>query len=193
MVCQRSGWSSWTATHCSTLQHTATHRNTLKHTAKHCNTLQHTATHYNTLQHTATHCNTLQKRACLSIFIYGETNKKFRAYGQTVYEETSKIKRKTLSLNQRQGNQIAYYTKTPRWISSKLTPADASRSCASFWIWSLHCADVKRNATAVSLPSTANLFLITKQPRDKNSELCQQILLGFRNERVTDHFDRCFD
>ena len=31
--------------------------------------------------------------------------------------------------------------------------------------------------------STANLFLITKQPRDKNSEPCQQILRGFRNER----------
>ena len=28
-------------------------------------------------------------------------------------------------------------------------------------------------AIAVSLPSTANVFLITKQPRDKNSEPCQ--------------------
>ena len=33
-------------------------------------------------------------RACLSIFIYGETNKQFRAYGQPVYGETSKIKGK---------------------------------------------------------------------------------------------------
>ena len=75
-----------------------------------------------------------KSRSCLSIFIYGETSKQFRVYGQTVYEETSKIKAKTLSCNQRQGNQIAYYTKTPGWISSKLTPADASRSCTSFCI-----------------------------------------------------------
>jgi len=47
----------------------------------------------------------------------------------------SKIKGKALSWNQRQGNQNAYYTKTLRWISSKLTPADASRFCASFDIW----------------------------------------------------------
>jgi len=87
------------------------------------------------------------------------------------------------SWNQRQGNQNAYYTKTPSWISSKLTPADASRTCASFCIWSHYCADAKLCARAVSLPSTANLFLITKQPRDKNSEPCQQILRGFRNER----------
>ena len=40
------------------------------------------------------------RRACLSIFIYGETNKQFRAYGQTVYGKTSKIKGKSLSWNQ---------------------------------------------------------------------------------------------
>ena len=79
-------------------------------------------------------CVYVTVRACLSIFIYGETNKQFRSYSQTVYEETSKIKRKTLSLNQRQGKQIAYYTKTLRCISSKLIPADASRSCASLCI-----------------------------------------------------------
>jgi len=124
-----------------------------------------------------------RSRACLSIFIYGETSKQFRVYGQTVYEETSKIKANTLSCNQRQGNQIAHYTKTPGSISSKITPADASRSCASFCIWSHYCVDAKRSAIAVSLPSTANLFLIAKQPRDKNSEPCQQILLGFQNER----------
>ena len=39
---------------------------------------------------------------------------------------------KALSWNQRQENQNAYYTKTLRWISSKVTPADASRTCASF-------------------------------------------------------------
>ena len=39
-------------------------------------------------------------RQCLSIFIYGGTNKQFRTYDQTV----------------RQENQNAYYTKIPRWI-----------------------------------------------------------------------------
>jgi len=53
---------------------------------------------------------------------------------ETVYEETSKIKEKALSWNQRQGKQNAYYTKTLCWISSKLTSADASRFCASFRI-----------------------------------------------------------
>ena len=68
-------------------------------------------------------------------FHNGESNKQFRAYGQTVYGKTSKIKGKALSWNQRQGNQNAHYTKTLRWISSKLTPADASRFCTSFRIW----------------------------------------------------------
>jgi len=44
---------------------------------------------------------TVRQRACLSIFIYGQTNKQFRAYGQTVYGKTSKIKEKALSWNQR--------------------------------------------------------------------------------------------
>ena len=90
---------------------------------------------------------------------------------------------KSLVLEPKTRNQNAYYTKTLRWISSKLTPADASCTCASFCIWSHSCADPQLCAIAVSLPSTANVFLITKQPRDKNSEPCQQILRGFRNER----------
>jgi len=53
-------------------------------------------------------------------------------------------------LNQRQGNQIAYYTKIPCWISSKLTPADASCSCASFCIWS-HC---HQNSTVACIAQT---------------------------------------
>ena len=79
---------------------------------------------------------------------------KFRVYSQTVYEETSKINAKTLSLNQRQGNQIAYYTKTPGWISSKLTPADVSRSCASFCIWS-HC---HQNSTVACIGQTFTTY-----------------------------------
>ena len=74
------------------------------------------------------------RRACLIIFIYGETNKQFRTSVQNVYGKTSKIKGKVLSWNQRQENQNANYTKTYHWISSKLTPADASNSCASFCI-----------------------------------------------------------
>ena len=95
---------------------------------------------------------------------------------------------KSLVLEPKTRNQNAYYTKTLRWISSKLTPADASHFCESFCIWSYSCADPKLCTIAVSLPSTANLFLITKQPRDKNSEPCQQILRGFRNERCQ-HYD----
>jgi len=57
-----------------------------------------------------------------------------------------------LSWNPRQGNQNAYYTKSLRWISSKLTPADAWRTCASFCIWSHSRADPKLCAIAVSLP-----------------------------------------
>jgi len=33
-------------------------------------------------------------RACLSFFIYGKTNKQFRAYVNSVYGKTSKIKEK---------------------------------------------------------------------------------------------------
>ena len=105
----------------------------------------------------------LTKRACLSIFIYGETNKQFRkqfrARVKNVYGKTSKIKEKALSWNQRQENQNAYYTKTFGWISSKLTPADASRTCASFCISRHGCADPILCAIAVSLPSTANILL----------------------------------
>ena len=54
--------TSFTTTHCNTLQHAAKHRTTLQHTATHCNTLQHTAAHCNTLQHTATRCNTMQHK-----------------------------------------------------------------------------------------------------------------------------------
>jgi len=88
---------------------------------------------------------------------------------------------KGLVLESKTGKPKCILHKTLCWISSKLTPADASRNCASFCIRSRYCADAKLSAIAVSLPSTDNLFLITKQPRDKNSEPCQQILLGFRN------------
>jgi len=69
-------------------------------------------------------------RSCLSIFIFGETNKQFRGRVKTVYGKTSKIREKVLSWNPRQGNQNAYKTQTYYWISSKLTPADASYPCA---------------------------------------------------------------
>ena len=99
-------------------------------------------------------------RYCLSIFIYGETNKQFRAYGQTVYEETIKIKTKALSWNQRQGNQNAYYTKTPRWIPSKLTPADTSRLCASFRIWCLSHQNSTVTCIAQTFTTTWNSTII---------------------------------
>jgi len=51
-----------------------------------------------------------------------------------VYGKTSKIKEKALSWNPRQDMQNAYFSKTLGWISSKLTPADASQICASFCI-----------------------------------------------------------
>jgi len=51
-------------------------------------------------------------RTCLSIFIYGETNKQFRAGVKNGCGKTSKIKEKALSWNQRQANQNAYYSKT---------------------------------------------------------------------------------
>ena len=73
-------------------------------------------------------------RACLSIFLYGETNKQFRSRVKNGYGKTSKIKEKALSWNQRQANQNTYYSKTFRWISSKPTPADASCTGASFRI-----------------------------------------------------------
>jgi len=44
--------SSWTATHCSTLQHTATRCNTLQNTTHREIVSSCTATHCNTLQHT---------------------------------------------------------------------------------------------------------------------------------------------
>ena len=129
-------------------------------------------------------------RACLRIIVYGETSKQFRASGKTVYGETGKIKENSLSWNPRQGNKIVYYSKTCCWISSKLTPVDVSRSCASFCIRNYYCKDSRRSAIAVSLPPTANLFLIAKQPRDQNSEPCQQILIGFQNERC--QHDSCW-
>ena len=106
-------------------------------------------------------CPNTHSRACLSIFIYGETSKQFRASVQTVYGETGKIKGNSLSWNQRQGNKIVY-SKTCCWISSKLTPVDVSRSCASFCILNYYCKDSRRSAIAVSLPPTANLSLIAK-------------------------------
>ena len=66
------------------------------------------------------------KRACLSIFIYGETNKQFRASGNIVYGETGKIQEIALSLYPRQDNYNVNKTKSYNWISSKLTPVDAS-------------------------------------------------------------------
>jgi len=71
-------------------------------------------------------------RACLSILIYGETNKLFRARVKNAHEKTSKIKEIALSWNQRQANCNVNWTKTYNWISSKFTPVDASHSCASF-------------------------------------------------------------
>jgi len=88
-----------------------------------------------------------------------------------------------VSWNQRQANCNVNWRKPYDWISSKLTPADASHSCASFCIWDHSCVDLKVCAIAVSLPSTANLFLHSQQLRDKNSKPCQQILRGFRNKR----------
>ena len=122
-------------------------------------------------------------RACLSIFIYGETGKQFRAFGNMVYGETSKIKEIALSRYPRQANCNVNRTKTYYWISSKLTPVDAYHSCASLCICKLSCLDLNLCAIAVSLPSAANLCLHSQQLRDQNSEVCQQSVRGFRNER----------
>ena len=65
-------------------------------------------------------------RACLSIFIYGETNKQFRAPGNIVYGKTGKIKEIALSQYPRQTNCNVNRTKSYDWIASKLTPVDAS-------------------------------------------------------------------
>ena len=62
------------------------------------------------------------QRACLSIFIYGETNKQFRARVKSVYGKTNKIRGKALSWNPRQGNQNAYKTKTCDWSKSQTNP-----------------------------------------------------------------------
>jgi len=65
-------------------------------------------------------------RACLSIFIYGKTNKQFRACGNIVYGETGKIREFALSRYPRQDNYNVNKTKSYYLISSKLTPVDAS-------------------------------------------------------------------
>jgi len=122
-------------------------------------------------------------RACLSIFIYGETGKQFRACGNIVYGETSKIKHIALSLYPRQANCNVNRTKTYNWISSKLTPVDESHSCACLCICTLCWLELNICAIAVSLPSAANLCLHSQQLRDQNSEVCQQSVRGFRNER----------
>ena len=84
----------------------------------------------------------------VSAFSYMERQTNISGLMAKLYmKRQAKSREKTLSLNQRQGNQIAYYTKTPCWISSKLTPPDASRSCASFCIWS-HC---HQNCTVVCI------------------------------------------
>ena len=71
-------------------------------------------------------CICIYVRACLSIFIYGETNKQFRASGNIVYGETGKIREISLSRYPRQVNCNVNKTKSYNWISSKLTPVDAS-------------------------------------------------------------------
>ena len=118
-------------------------------------------------------------RACLSIFIYGETSKQFRAYGNIVYGETGKIKEIALSRYPRQANCNVNRTKTYDWISSKLTLGDASHSCACLCIFTLSCIELNLCAIAVSLPSAANLCLHSQQLRDQNSEVCQQSVRGF--------------
>jgi len=129
------------------------------------------------------HFTEIHTRACLSFLIYGKTNKQFRARVNSVYGKKSKIKEKALSWNQRQANCNVNKTTTYDWICSKLTPVDASYSCASFCICTHSCVDLNLCAIAVSLPSAANLFLHSQQLRDKNSEPCQQSVRGFRNER----------
>jgi len=73
---------------------------------------------------------------------------------------------KALSWNQRQANCNVNKTTTYDWISSKLTPVDASQNCASFCICAHSCVDLNLCAIAVSLPSAANLFLDSQQLRD---------------------------
>jgi len=76
------------------------------------------------------------------------------------YEKTSKIKEKALSCNQRQENQNAYYTKTVRWISFKLTTADASQTCASFRISSHSHLNSTVACIAQSSTTTCNSTII---------------------------------
>ena len=125
-------------------------------------------------------------RACLTAFSYiqyGETNKQFRACVNIVYGKTSKIKENALSRYPRQANCNVNRTKTYNWISSELTPIDASYSCACLCICTLSCIELNLCAIAVSLPSAANLCLHSQQLRDQNSEVCQQSVRIFRNER----------
>jgi len=94
--------------------------------------------------------------------------------------------------NQEKNLALEPKTRKPKCILHKISLLDffqtyTSRhvACVSFCIWNHYCADAKLCAIAVSLPFTANLFLITKQPRDKNSEPCQQILHGFEMNVVS--------
>ena len=57
---------SYTAIHCTTLQHATPHCTTLHHTAPHCTTLHHPTTMHHTApqcNHTTPHCTTLQPTA----------------------------------------------------------------------------------------------------------------------------------
>jgi len=91
------------------------------------------------------------RRACLSIFIYGETNKQFSACGNIVYGETGKIQEIALSQYPRQANCNVNRTKTYNWISSKLTPVDASYSCTfcTCFATQVHSIMNLRNALSV--------------------------------------------
>jgi len=51
-----------------------------------------------------------------------------------IYGKTSKIKIKPCLGTKDKKTKIHITQKTLRWISSKVTPADASRTCASFRI-----------------------------------------------------------
>jgi len=138
------------------------------YTRTHVRTSAYAQTH--THIHTHVYVCMYPRRACLSICMYGETNKLFRARVKNAYEKTSKIKEIALSWNQRQANCNVNWTKTYNWISSKLTPADASHSCESFCQQSLRGFWNERCQQNVCWTRTTLTGVSKKSPRSTNSK-----------------------
>jgi len=118
-------------------------------------------------------------RACLSIFIHGKTNKSFRACVKWYMERQAKSGKK-LCLGI-QDKEIETHIKQN--LSLDFFQTYSSRRVWSLCIWRHSHVKLELCAMATSLPSTDNLFFRCKQPRNKHSGPCRQILRGLRNER----------